>query len=95
MGRQLTDNADKEPVAGHDSPIDDIILKAVRPNWIKVAMLVGSVAKDCERQSLPASYEAIADRIAALVEQRRIEAAGDLSNWRYGEVRLQGRTLSD
>jgi hypothetical protein len=66
--------------------IDTAIFACCQKTWRKVAYLVAAVA---ERQlATPATYEQIADRLKVLVGAGKLEGQGDLSLWRYSEVRL-------
>jgi hypothetical protein len=68
--------------------IDDAILNVARDNWRKVAFFIGSVQRDLA-DSL--SDTQVAGRVEALVREGHLEAQGDLSRWRYREVRLPRR----
>jgi len=68
--------------------LDRIILSAIKLKWRKMAMVVGTVHKECEAKGLEISVEDIADRIIALEEAGMIACQGDLANWRRSEVRL-------
>ena len=87
----------------HHAQIDEAIMSQVGIRWLKVAMFVARVEKVLEGKILgpdlnPASDEGvemrdalldtIAERVKFLVGQGRLERAGNLSNWRHGEVRL-------
>jgi hypothetical protein len=70
--------------------IDSAILAVAQTSWRKVAMVI---AKAAERlgPTLPAGdfgYEMIAQRVEALVKVGRLASQGELSRWRYSEVRL-------
>ena len=67
--------------------IDKRILAAVHDRWQKVAKVIVLVQRDFPS----ASEEQIAERIGALVRHHRLQGAGDLSKWRYSEVRLPSR----
>ena len=72
-----------------DSQIDDAILAATDPLWTKVAMVIARTAK-CFPTGLPegdAGYQMIADRIGALVREGRLDAKGEITQWRRSEVR--------
>jgi hypothetical protein len=70
-----------------DAPLDDMILSVVKPNWLKVAMVLGKARRLAESRGVETSYEALAARITALCTEGRIESQGDLSKWRRSEVR--------
>jgi hypothetical protein len=65
--------------------IDAAILSFARPRWLKVARVIGDV---WAKWGLGADEHVIGDRIQALVADGRLEAQGDLSKWRFSEVRL-------
>jgi hypothetical protein len=82
--------------------IDEAIMSAVRSKWLKVAMIGGRAAKALEgrvqvdltmteqgeAEVRDVLLDAIAARIQVLVEHGKLVGAGDLLNWRHGEVRL-------
>ena len=65
--------------------LDFEILTCVQQRWRKVAFVVASLG-----QSIPDApdYDAIAVRIVVLVEAGKLEAKGDLTEWRHSEVRV-------
>ena len=67
--------------------VDEVILAHCVPQFSKVARVIYDTAKALERSSEEAVYF-IADRIKALVAAERLEGAGNLDWWTYGEVRL-------
>ena len=71
-----------------DSLLDDLILGCAKPRWQKVAMVIAKTEEACRGQARDIDPEDIADRIVALVEAGRLEAQGNLTRWRYSEVRL-------
>lgn len=68
--------------------IDQTILLFASREWRKVAMVVSQVFFDCEDKGLVTSDRYVADRIAALVGEGKLQSQGDLSRWRHSEVRL-------
>lgn len=91
------------PKADQTALIDAAIMSAVRPHWLKVAMIIGRAEQALERRAPPVGsapidedqveardelLDAIAERIQALAETGKLEGAGNLSNWRHSEVRL-------
>lgn len=74
-----------------DAPLDDLILAVVKPNWQKVAMVLGKARRLSESRGLESSYDALAARIAALCMEGRLESQGNVSKWRRGEVRLPAK----
>jgi Protein of unknown function len=70
--------------------IDKTILEIVETRWRKVAFVI-SRTEGHVSPHLPegdAGYYLIADRIRALVQDGRLVAQRDISNWRHSEVRL-------
>jgi len=64
------------------------ILNNCRSNWRKQALVI-SLAH--EQLSLPdgdESYDLLAHQVLKLVDDGKLEAVGNLSNWRGSEVRL-------
>jgi hypothetical protein len=70
--------------------IAELVEGFAKSQWLKVARIIGDVLKDCERNELEASEDAVADAVRDLVEAGRLEARGDISRWRYSEVKLAG-----
>jgi hypothetical protein len=68
--------------------IDEIILSVARPQWLKVAMILARARNECEHRQITIELEQIAEHVVALVDKRRLESQGDISNWRHSEVRL-------
>ncbi len=69
--------------------IDEAILAVVEPSWKKMAMIIVRVSN--RLPDLPqeeASYDIIAQRIGVLVDKGRLLAAGDISRWRFSEIKL-------
>jgi hypothetical protein len=64
--------------------LDALILSFAGERWLKVARIIGQVS---ERTDEETELDAIAIRIHALVDDGKLEAKGDLSRWRYSEVR--------
>ena len=63
--------------------LDKQIIVNARPDWRKVALLVAKIG-----ESSGIDHETIAARIGALVADGKLEAQGDLSQWRFSEIRL-------
>ena len=66
--------------------LDTLILATVQPDWRKVAFVIASVC-----HSSNADEQSVASRIGQMVADRQLEAQGDLSKWRFSEVRLPRR----
>ena len=66
--------------------IDDLVLTVASERWRKVAMVIALVAEkanNCHDDF----YSLVAHRIAELVASGKLEAVGDVSQWRYSEIR--------
>jgi Protein of unknown function len=72
-----------------ESEMDDAILAVAGEQWQKVAMIIGRVVHDGNKLPAEQDYDFIAARIVALVECGKLESQGDLSRWRFSEVRLR------
>jgi hypothetical protein len=73
-----------------DSQIDDAILSVAQVSWRKVAMIVSMVAKSLgsDFPDVDEGYHLVAKRIEVLVDDGRLVAQGDVTLWRFSEVRL-------
>jgi hypothetical protein len=76
------------PASITESDLDKLIFATLKENWRKVALIVGNVLQACKTRSIPLSDEVITARIRELAEAGRIESQGDLTKWRFSEVRL-------
>jgi Protein of unknown function len=77
------------PESISEADIDAVILSVMKPQWRKVAMIVGNASNQCRQLGLAISAEVLAARIQVLAESGRIENVGDLRKWRFSEVRLK------
>lgn len=68
--------------------VDGLILSTAVSQWRKVAFIIGTVLTACEKDGIRISDYAISGRIRALVDEGKLEAQGNLSRWRFSEVRL-------
>ena len=68
--------------------IDRMVRRFAKPTWLKVARIIATVLAECERHAIAADADMIAGRIRLLVDQGKLEAQGNLSEWRFSEVRL-------
>jgi hypothetical protein len=75
----------KLKAATMNDPLDALILSSASERWQKVARIIAVVS---ERVGDGTNFDAIAARIRALVGDGELQAEGDLSRWRYSEVRL-------
>ena len=67
-----------------DESIDSAIMAAVGSHRFKVARVVGEVAT-----SIGVEPEHIANRIAALVAENKLESFGNIENWRHSEIKVR------
>jgi len=67
--------------------INGHILASCHDRWQKVAMIIAKATQRADEQESDLS-DAIATRIEMLVCAGKLEAAGDLNDWRRSEVRL-------
>jgi hypothetical protein len=72
--------------------IDRMVLRFAKANWLKVARIIAEVLRATERKGVAANASDIADSIRLQVEQGKLEAQGDLSQWRHSEVRRPATT---
>ncbi len=70
-----------------DEKIDQAILAAVGRQFLKVARIIAEVGDHFGTRD-DEFYERVAIRIAALVVEKRLQSAGDITRWRYSEIRL-------
>jgi hypothetical protein len=64
--------------------LDSLILSSASERWQKVARIIALVS---DRAGDGTNFDAIAERIRALVNEDQLEAKGDVSRWRFSEVR--------
>ena len=68
--------------------IDAAMLSSASHRWLKAARIVGQVSDHFDEAERGAKLEIIAGRLRELVDAGLLESQGDLSRWRYSEVRL-------
>jgi hypothetical protein len=71
-------------------PLQHTILSALGDRWTKVAMVIARVASATGEDSNVVFGNHISHHISALVRDGRLEARGDVTNWRSSEVRRPG-----
>lgn len=73
-----------------ESEIDDAVMASVGLRWNKVAMIVILAAEKLYGKSAVGdeACRPIGARIEVLVENGRLEAQGDVTRWRFSEIRL-------
>ena len=64
--------------------LDALILLLASERWQKVAKIITVVS---DRAGEGTKFDAIEARIRALVDDGKLQAKGDISRWRYSEVR--------
>jgi hypothetical protein len=70
---------------------DDLLMSHVRPQWTKVARVVGyTMVYGSPEGYMQVDDQFLGARVRSLVGQGRIEAQGNLFKIRYSEVRLPG-----
>jgi len=67
-----------------DNAWDDLIFSETCERWLKVARVIGRVS---DRVSDGPHFEQVAARIRTLVDEGKLEAKGDLSQWQFSEIR--------
>jgi hypothetical protein len=68
--------------------VDGLILSFAKVQWRKVAMIMSQVLHECGDRGVDVDVDSVEERICALVENGQLEAQGNLSSWRHGEVKL-------
>ena len=69
--------------------IDQTILACCKPKFLKVARVIGDVAKVLKGPKVAEKdVDLIADRIKALVKSEKLESQGNLGRWHFSEIRL-------
>jgi len=71
--------------------LDQLILSVAKPKWQKIAMLIIKAQQIAEKMDFKTSDGALASRISALCTDGRLESQGNVSKWRYSEVRLPAK----
>jgi hypothetical protein len=73
------------------SELDDLILSFCDDHWRKVAMVFGMTMQVLEDRGIQIDggiANALDARMEVLVGSGRLQAKGDIRQWRYSEVRL-------
>jgi hypothetical protein len=68
--------------------VKSAILRNCRCQWRKVARVVWLTHNELSFPDSGASYDIVEQELKTMVDGGVLEIAGDLSNWRYSEVRL-------
>jgi hypothetical protein len=69
--------------------LNDLILSQSRHWRLKVALIFVRVRQKCETESRSVSDEKLNERLRYLVDSGELESFGNISNWRFSEVRLK------
>ena len=72
------------------SELDAALIASLSGRWTKVAMVLGRVAKapGLTFGEDDDAYEVLEERLVHLVASGAVQAEGDLTQWRFSEVRL-------
>ena len=71
-----------------DAELDARIIFFARTQYLKVARVLGDVLHECDSKGIEVSDDRLQARLDALIKAGKLESAGDVSNWRYSEVKL-------
>jgi hypothetical protein len=72
-----------------NAEMDQHLLAACDTRWLKVAKIVWEASQTSGLGEKEWGADALAKRVRALVKKRRLEAVGNLRDWRASEVRLR------
>jgi hypothetical protein len=73
----------------HSTDIDGHILDSCRDRWQKVAMVIVKARDSAGLHDTDHSEDAIVTRIDILAHAGKLDAVGNLKDWRHSEVRLR------
>ena len=76
------------PSTVSEGKLDEVIFGVLTPRWQKIALVVGKSVNRCTELGYPVSADALAARIQALGQAKRLEIDGNPIMWRHSEVRL-------
>jgi Protein of unknown function len=82
-----TSAADTSAITPPDPRLDDVIVSCATAEWCKVAILIARATDAARAAAIDTTAQAIAARVYALVEDKRLEGQGNVRRWRAGEVR--------
>ncbi len=71
-----------------DPVLDQLIIGCATNEWCKVAVLIARATDAARATQRTVSGQALAQRIYALAESRRLDVRGNVRRWRAGEVRV-------
>jgi hypothetical protein len=69
--------------------LDELILSQAHRRQLKVALIFARVRQKCETEGRSVSDGKLNERLRYLVDSGEFESFGDISNWRFSEVRLK------
>ena len=75
-----------------NAELDRHLLAACDARWLKVARVIADAGSSAELADKDWGHRALAKRLRVLVKKRKLEAAGNIWNWRASEVRLRPTT---
>jgi hypothetical protein len=73
----------------NNKEIDKLILLESKDHYLKVARIILQVVDGLKMETTDENCKIVEARILALVEDKKLEAVGDVKNWRFSEVRLK------
>ncbi|MDH3228883.1 MAG: DUF3658 domain-containing protein [Alphaproteobacteria bacterium] len=73
-----------------EQEIDSLVLSLATARWQKTAMVIARVLKQLKGGLSDDPADKVAERIEHLVRTNRLESQGNLSRWRYSEIRHPG-----
>lgn len=75
---------------------EKLLLEQCSPRWKKTANIIGAVIflPELETKDEEDTGDLLTEILERLVKQGKLEAAGDLNNWRASEIRYAPESLS-
>jgi hypothetical protein len=73
-----------------EQEIDNLILSLATAHWQKTARVIAKALDHLEGGPSDDGADKVAQRIEHLVKTNRLESQGDLSRWRFSEIRHPG-----
>jgi DNA-binding Lrp family transcriptional regulator len=68
--------------------LDELILSFVKTRQRKTAFVIGMTLQECEDRQITITEDEVGARVYALHDAGKIEAFGNLTKWRFSEIRL-------
>jgi uncharacterized protein DUF3658 len=75
-----------------DEYLDKLILSRSSDRQLKVALIFVRVMQACQADGRAVSDDKFDERLRYLVDSGKLEAFGNIANWRFSEVRLKAPT---